>query len=107
MTGRHALPDFTATRTDDSGADRWPFIITADGTPAARVTDQDTATRTVQAAEHLTADGWPSTTAVVRALQDDQDDGAEGRTDAPGWVSWADWLDLQQTETEAAGGDRP
>jgi len=107
MTGRHARPDFTATRADDTGADRWPIIITADGEPAARVTDQDTADATVQAAEQIAADGWPPTVAVVRALQDDQPDAAEGRTDWPGWVSWPDWLDLQQTETEAAGGDRP
>lgn len=98
MTGRHALPDFTTTRADDDGADRWPIIITADGEPAARVTDQDTATRTIQAAEQITADGWPPTTAVVRALQDDQDDSAEGSTAAPGWIAWPDWIDLQTTD---------
>lgn len=107
MTGRHALPDFTATRADDDGADRWPFIVTADGEPAARVTDQDTADHAVEAAEQLTADGWPPVTAVVRGLQDDYTDDSEGSTEWPGWIAWCDWLDLQQTETEAAGGDRP
>lgn len=98
MTGRHARPVFTLQAATDTGADRWPIIITADGEPAARVTDQDTATRTVQAAEQLAADGWPPATAVVRALQDDQADSAEGSTTAPGWVAWPDWLDLQTTD---------
>jgi hypothetical protein len=105
MTGRHALPDFTTTRATDSGADRWPFIVTADGEPAARVTDQDTADYAVNQAEQITATGWPPVVSVVRGLQESH--ATEGGTDWPGWIAWCDWLDLQQTETEAAGGDRP
>lgn len=97
---RHALPSFAYR---DDGADGWPFIVTADDQPAARVTDQDTAARTVQAAEQLTADGWPPAVAVVRALQDDQDDGAEGRSTAPGWLAWPDWIDRHQ---DAQGADQ-
>lgn len=82
----------------DDGVQPWPFIITADGEQSARVTDADTADRAVLMAAQIAGEGWPSTYAVVRALQEGEPDDAEGRTDAPGWVSWPDWLDLQTTD---------
>jgi hypothetical protein len=115
MTGRHALPnfvdfapqdatnfvDFALQDATDTGADRWPIILTADGVPAARVTDPDTADTALDLAAQIARDGWPPVTAIIRALQDHLHDGAEGSTSWPGWLSWPDWLNLQQTEEES------
>lgn len=90
MTGRHTCPTFDV-QTD--GTDPWPFIITADGEPTARVTDRDTAAATVALAVQIAREGFDPQDAITRALEDHQDDDAEGRIDWPGWVSWPDWLD--------------
>lgn len=82
----------------DDGVQPWPFIITADKVETARVTDPDTADRAVLMAAQIAAEGWPSTQAVIRALEDHEPDAAEGSPDAPGWITWPDWLDLQQED---------
>lgn len=83
------------------GAHPWPFIITADDAPAARVTDQDTAETTAALAHQISREGWAPYQSVRRALQDHQDAAAEGRADAPGWIDWSDWTDQTTGENRA------
>lgn len=88
MTGRHARPTFDVQA---DGTDPWPYIVTADGKPVAHVTDEDTATATVDLAAQIAREGFTPRDAVRRALQDHQDPAAEGSTEAPGWIDHLDY----------------
>lgn len=86
----------------DDGAQPWPFIITVNGKPEARVTDHYLAESVVRRAEVSARDEMtkPKLTPVESLLHVFRDHMVlvvtEGSPDSPGWVTWPEWLECQK-----------